>query len=269
MAVIGRLGSVQFDPLGVAGRNHDLVLHARVAGYRPAWTDALLYERRVLFEAYNKSLCILPIGGAALVPHQLGPGPGAPRGRRLRGARRPRPAHPRADPDGGPAQLAGLRARAHGRLVLGPHQSRAGDPGGALGVGPAGLVAPSRQPALLRPPGAALPGLACWTRRDPRWTSRCATSCCRATGRTACSGTAGRRRSGSASGSTPPAAGAPAAPLRGRLRRDLVASGALLPVDRRGRAGHALRAGRGAHGAGAGAGLRSRRARRPAAPIRA
>jgi len=61
MAVIDRLGSVQFDPLGVAGRNHDLVLHARVAGYRPAWTDELLYERRVLFEAYNKSLCILPL----------------------------------------------------------------------------------------------------------------------------------------------------------------------------------------------------------------
>jgi len=62
MAVIGRLGSVQFDPLGVAGRNHDLVLQARVTGYRPAWTDELLYERRVLFEAYNKSLSILPIG---------------------------------------------------------------------------------------------------------------------------------------------------------------------------------------------------------------
>lgn len=61
LAVIRRLGSVQFDPLGVAGRNHDVVLHARVAGYRPAWTDELLYERRALFEAYNKSLCILPI----------------------------------------------------------------------------------------------------------------------------------------------------------------------------------------------------------------
>ncbi len=62
LAVVDRLGSVQFDPLGVAGRNHDLVLHARVAGYRPAWTDELLYERRALFEAYNKSLSILPIG---------------------------------------------------------------------------------------------------------------------------------------------------------------------------------------------------------------
>ena len=55
-----RLGSFQFDPLGVAGRNHDLVLHARIAGYRPAWTEELLYEHRVLFENVNKALCILP-----------------------------------------------------------------------------------------------------------------------------------------------------------------------------------------------------------------
>jgi uncharacterized protein len=44
----------------VAGRNHDLVLHARIAGYDPAWTEALLYDERRLFEAYNKGLSILP-----------------------------------------------------------------------------------------------------------------------------------------------------------------------------------------------------------------
>ncbi len=60
LAVVDRLGSLQFDPLEVAGRNHDLVLHARVAGYRRPWTDRLLYERRLLFEAYNKGLSILP-----------------------------------------------------------------------------------------------------------------------------------------------------------------------------------------------------------------
>jgi uncharacterized protein len=60
MAVFERLGSVQFDPLGVAGRNHDLVLHARVADYDPGWTDHLLYERRALFETYNKMLSLLP-----------------------------------------------------------------------------------------------------------------------------------------------------------------------------------------------------------------
>src|ERR1051326_1772394 len=60
LEVVRRFGSIQFDPLAVAGRNHDLVLHARVAGYDPAWTDRLLYERRELFEAYNKALNILP-----------------------------------------------------------------------------------------------------------------------------------------------------------------------------------------------------------------
>ena len=56
--VFRRLGSIQFDPLSVAGRNHDLVLHARVAGYDPAWCDAL-YERRELFEAYSKGLSLV------------------------------------------------------------------------------------------------------------------------------------------------------------------------------------------------------------------
>ncbi len=59
-AVFARLGSVQFDPLAVAGRNHDLVLHARVRDYVPAWTNELLYERRELFETYNKMLSLLP-----------------------------------------------------------------------------------------------------------------------------------------------------------------------------------------------------------------
>jgi uncharacterized protein YcaQ len=60
MAVFERLGSIQFDPLEVAGRNHDLVLLARVDGYRREMTDALLYDERRLFEAYNKGLSLLP-----------------------------------------------------------------------------------------------------------------------------------------------------------------------------------------------------------------
>jgi uncharacterized protein YcaQ len=59
LEVFGRLGSIQFDPIAVAGRNHDLVLHARVAGYEPAWCDAL-YERREIFETTNKALSFSP-----------------------------------------------------------------------------------------------------------------------------------------------------------------------------------------------------------------
>ena len=60
LEVFRRFGSVQFDPIPVAGRNHDLVLHARVANYDPAWCDRL-YERREVFEAYNKGLSLVPV----------------------------------------------------------------------------------------------------------------------------------------------------------------------------------------------------------------
>lgn len=59
LGVFRRLGSLQYDPIAVAGRSHDLVLHARVAGYDPAWCEAL-YERREIFEAFNKGLSFVP-----------------------------------------------------------------------------------------------------------------------------------------------------------------------------------------------------------------
>ena len=60
---VHQMGLLQFDPLEVPGaRNHDLVLHARINGYRREWLDEWLYgEDRRLFEIYNKSLNIVPI----------------------------------------------------------------------------------------------------------------------------------------------------------------------------------------------------------------
>ncbi len=60
MTVFERLGSIQFDPIEIAGRNHDLVLLARVPDYRREMTDRLLYEERALFETYNKGLSLVP-----------------------------------------------------------------------------------------------------------------------------------------------------------------------------------------------------------------
>ena len=65
-------GSLQFDPLDVTGRNHDLVLAARIDGYRRAWTDDLLYGSRTLYETYNKGLSIVPTAGAAVVSRRAG-----------------------------------------------------------------------------------------------------------------------------------------------------------------------------------------------------
>jgi uncharacterized protein YcaQ len=55
LEVFRRFGSIQFDPIDVAGRTHDLMLHARIADYDPSWCDQL-YERREIFEAFNKGL---------------------------------------------------------------------------------------------------------------------------------------------------------------------------------------------------------------------
>src|SRR6476659_8117998 len=60
LAVFDRLGSIQFDPIEIAGRNHDLVLLARVRDYRRDQTDRLLYETRALYETYNKGLSLVP-----------------------------------------------------------------------------------------------------------------------------------------------------------------------------------------------------------------
>jgi uncharacterized protein YcaQ len=60
LAVFDRLGSIQFDPIEIAGRNHDLVLLSRVADYRRDMTDRLLYEERSLIEIYNKGLSLVP-----------------------------------------------------------------------------------------------------------------------------------------------------------------------------------------------------------------
>jgi uncharacterized protein YcaQ len=68
LAVMDRIGSLQFDPIEVPGaRNHDLVLHARIAGYRREWCDHWLYgPQRRLIEMYNKMLSIVPM---AELPH--------------------------------------------------------------------------------------------------------------------------------------------------------------------------------------------------------
>jgi uncharacterized protein YcaQ len=70
LAVVERLGSLQFDPLEAPGaRNHELVLAARVAGFRKEWCTRWLYgpDRR-LFEAWNKGLSLLPV--AELAEHR-------------------------------------------------------------------------------------------------------------------------------------------------------------------------------------------------------
>ena len=57
--VFTRLGSVQFDPLNPVGRNHDLVLQARVPGYRVGDWQRLAYEERFIYDAWDKQASLV------------------------------------------------------------------------------------------------------------------------------------------------------------------------------------------------------------------
>ena len=58
LSFIKKVGCVQFDPVDVAGRNHDLVLQSRVRGYRPDHIQELLYEDRQLIDGLDKNMSI-------------------------------------------------------------------------------------------------------------------------------------------------------------------------------------------------------------------
>ena len=57
--VFERLGGVQFDPLNPVGRNHDLVLQARVPSYKVNDWQTLAYENRLIYDAWDKQASLV------------------------------------------------------------------------------------------------------------------------------------------------------------------------------------------------------------------
>ena len=53
-----RVSCIQFDPIDVTGRNHELVLQARVADFSVPMLYEVLYEDRHLVDAFDKNMCI-------------------------------------------------------------------------------------------------------------------------------------------------------------------------------------------------------------------
>ena len=52
--VFARLGTVQYDPLNPVGRNTDLVLQARIPGYRVDDWQKVAYTDRLVYDAWDK-----------------------------------------------------------------------------------------------------------------------------------------------------------------------------------------------------------------------
>jgi uncharacterized protein len=61
MAYMQRMRCIQYDPLDIVGTNPDLVLQARVAGYRPEMLRELLYQERRLLDGWDKNVSIYPV----------------------------------------------------------------------------------------------------------------------------------------------------------------------------------------------------------------
>lgn len=59
--VLQRLGTVQYDPLNPLGRNTDLVLQARVPDYQVDEWQSYAYDRRLMYDAWDKQACLVPI----------------------------------------------------------------------------------------------------------------------------------------------------------------------------------------------------------------
>ncbi len=58
---IQRVGCIQFDPLNIVSCNPELVLQARVADFRPAMLQSLLYEDRLLLDGWDKNMSIYSV----------------------------------------------------------------------------------------------------------------------------------------------------------------------------------------------------------------
>jgi len=63
MDAFQRLRSIQFDPIAPVGCNHDLVLQARVPGYRVGDWQKITYGERLLYDGWDKQACLVPIEG--------------------------------------------------------------------------------------------------------------------------------------------------------------------------------------------------------------
>jgi uncharacterized protein YcaQ len=58
---IKQAGCIQFDPIDICGKNHELVLQSRVDGFKKNQLFDLLYEDRKLVDLFDKNMAIVPV----------------------------------------------------------------------------------------------------------------------------------------------------------------------------------------------------------------
>lgn len=61
MEIVRRLRCLQFDPINIVGRNHEIALQARVSGFSRQRLEELMYKKRLLVEGWDKRMSIGPV----------------------------------------------------------------------------------------------------------------------------------------------------------------------------------------------------------------
>ena len=56
---VAQAGCIQFDPIDICGRSHELALLARVKGFTREMLQELLYTDRALIDFFDKNMCIM------------------------------------------------------------------------------------------------------------------------------------------------------------------------------------------------------------------
>jgi len=59
LAYIAQAGCVQYDPIDVCGKSHELALLSRVKGFSRELLDEMLYQDRTLIDFFDKNMCIM------------------------------------------------------------------------------------------------------------------------------------------------------------------------------------------------------------------
>ena len=61
MEYIKQVGCIQYDPIDICGKNHELVLQSRVENFEKSYLYELLYQERKLFDYFDKMMAIMEI----------------------------------------------------------------------------------------------------------------------------------------------------------------------------------------------------------------
>jgi hypothetical protein len=67
---IQQSGCIQYDPIDVCGKNHELVLQSRIKGFRKEMLHELLYKDRVLVDWFDKNQSIMTMGDWPYFSHE-------------------------------------------------------------------------------------------------------------------------------------------------------------------------------------------------------